>query len=652
MINRSWLKTVLLTALTLLAGLHLFRIFLPILVWYFGQYVSAYGLAAYALGVFLLTLLAPTIRRMLGGRGALALTVGGLALLRLAVQFTSRPAFELVLATLGIVLFSWFLPLIQQSARNRPGRGESPITAVAFPLAFILDTISRTLLLTYDLAWREALWAKGLVLLGTVLILWLLWDELNNIRPMQPVDEPTFIRVWPLIGLGPFIYIALAIAHNPSALAAGSGLSDANTHLLVNLLAVGGALICAITATTPKYSSLLAGGVGLLLPLANLARLQGWLPSWLAWIIVGLTAWAALGWILNGTARRERLAPASATEEAPTSPSQPPSQWRSTLAVFLGLLVLLVVVFLTQQYDLAQAGTFAALVLGVSGWWAASHGERISAAASRPSMLVLAAAGAAGLLFGGVWSLVKLTDPAPVEVSSASGPLRVMTYNIHQGLDATMQLSLEALAQTIAAENPDIVALNEVNRGRSSNGFIDTLLYLSRALNMPYVFGANSSDGQYGNAVLSRYPIEAWSNTHYDVNTTEVRGLLHARVLTAPNQRLNVFATHLDHIGSANHARTAQTAQALEIMKGQPRSLFLGDLNAVPDTPEMQQIYAAGYIDALEAAGRADAYTFWDAAPSRRIDYIFATPDLDLRDAWTVESRSSDHLPVMGILEP
>jgi endonuclease/exonuclease/phosphatase (EEP) superfamily protein YafD len=47
-----------------------------------------------------------------------------------------------------------------------------------------------------------------------------------------------------------------------------------------------------------------------------------------------------------------------------------------------------------------------------------------------------------------------------------------------------------------------------------------------------------------------------------------------------------------------------------------------------------------------------DAFTFWEPVPSRRIDFVWLTPDLALIRAWVVPSRASDHLPVLVEVEP
>ncbi|MBU0490553.1 MAG: endonuclease/exonuclease/phosphatase family protein [Chloroflexi bacterium] len=203
------------------------------------------------------------------------------------------------------------------------------------------------------------------------------------------------------------------------------------------------------------------------------------------------------------------------------------------------------------------------------------------------------------------------------------------------------------------------MALNEVSRARAFNGFVDTLPLLSRRTGLPYVFGANYADGQYGNAVLSRYPILAWDNTPYQYNTTEVRGLLRV-VVAAPGGPITFYATHLDHTGGPHRARAAQVAEILAQWNHTPCAVLLGDLNARPDQPELRPIHDAGFVDVLAATGLGQACTIWGPSltPGRRIDYIFLTPDLALHrtlcvgQVWVVETHASDHLPVLTEVGP
>lgn len=634
--NRSRIRSVLLTTLTLLFGLHVLRVFLPALIWYLGRYLSAEQRIFYALLAFALTLLAPLVRGRLGERGTVALTVAGLALVRMAIQLLHPPLADLVLATAGLGLWGWFLTSWQQSPRNRPGEDDVPALVLAFPLALLLDNGIRSLLWSYDLAWRRD-WGATLVVAGLVgLVLTLLWSEWRDHSSTEAAQEPALSRLWPLLGLGPWLYLALAVNHNPAAWVASTGWDDAPVYRLVNLFTGLGVfpymLAVGWSVRWRWLGALLSGG---LLVSALSLLVAGVGPDWLWHGLAALTTWAALGWVLAGTAR--------------TGPLRP-GLWRSSAVLFVGLATMLAIAVWVTVYSLLWMTPVAGAVLALAATWAARAETRYGSDAVGTGLEWLSTMAVLVLL---VVQFLLLQSRAPQIIATlpAGRPLRVMAYNIHQGVSADMRMDLEAIADVIARENPDVVVLNEVNRARVTSGFVDTLPFISRRLGMRYVFGANYRDGQYGNALLSRYPILAWANTHYAHNTTELRGLLRV-VIAAPGGPITFYATHLDHLSGPGHARAAQVAEALATWGGEPRAVLLGDLNATAEAPELDPIYEAGFVDVLAAAGQDDAFTFWDPVPGRRIDFIFSTPDLSPGRAWTVPSRASDHLPVLAEVGP
>ena len=88
--------------------------------------------------------------------------------------------------------------------------------------------------------------------------------------------------------------------------------------------------------------------------------------------------------------------------------------------------------------------------------------------------------------------------------------LRVLTYNIHHGEAMDRKFDYERLANTISRLKPDVVALQEVDNQTKRASGVDQAAELGKRLKMNHVFGnaLYHSDGQYGEAVLSRFPLE------------------------------------------------------------------------------------------------------------------------------------------------
>jgi endonuclease/exonuclease/phosphatase family metal-dependent hydrolase len=178
--------------------------------------------------------------------------------------------------------------------------------------------------------------------------------------------------------------------------------------------------------------------------------------------------------------------------------------------------------------------------------------------------------------------LVTVLWPATPSVDIAGRPVRVMTFNIDQGLTLG-QLDLEDLARQIESAGPDVIVLEEVGRGWSVSGMTDGAEWFSRRLRMPYVWSP-AADGQFGNAVFSRLPI-----TGSDVvalgkgNGTQARSAVFVH-LDVAGEDLLVIGTHLMN-GSQppmHQSRAEAYATILERWGGAPNAVFLGDLNTYP----------------------------------------------------------------------
>ena len=75
------------------------------------------------------------------------------------------------------------------------------------------------------------------------------------------------------------------------------------------------------------------------------------------------------------------------------------------------------------------------------------------------------------------------------------------------------------------------------------------------------------------------------------------------------------------------------------------RAVVAGDLNALPDTPELRLLEGAGFRDLVRDDG-ADQPTSPATAPRNRVDYAWGI-GVTGSQAHTVASNASDHRPVV-----
>lgn len=234
--------------------------------------------------------------------------------------------------------------------------------------------------------------------------------------------------------------------------------------------------------------------------------------------------------------------------------------------------------------------------------------------------------------------------------SNDLSPFRVMTYNIHHGEGVDGKFDLERIAGLIKAEQADVVALQEVDRGVARTKKMDLPAELSRLTGMTCLFSNNFhyQGGEYGNALLTRFPVVSQTNLHYRMlHTNEQRGSLLAQ-LSVGRRNLVVVSTHLD-FRPAHEERLENIRQMKEWLRsfGATPIIICGDFNATPGSPTHQAMKEE-FKDAWNEISKEPGYTFSSKEPRKRIDYVFfrGAQLIPVR-AWSPSSEASDHLPLV-----
>lgn len=229
-----------------------------------------------------------------------------------------------------------------------------------------------------------------------------------------------------------------------------------------------------------------------------------------------------------------------------------------------------------------------------------------------------------------------------------------MTYNIHVGIGMDKKLDLRRIADVINQEKPDLVGLQEVDRGVQRTGRIDEIAELSKLTRMDYAFAFNLAyqGGQYGVAILSRFSIRATEHRLYkNLREAERRGFIRAEV-KIHGRIVNFVTTHLDY--QHDDGRLFEAQQMLAALKDVNGPLIVvGDFNDEP-TGETYKLMRQQFDDAwIPGRGSGTGFTYPTDKPAKRIDYIFmrSADPIKSRRAWIVNSLASDHLPVVADLE-
>ncbi|MGH2561491.1 MAG: endonuclease/exonuclease/phosphatase family protein [Thermomicrobiales bacterium] len=594
------------------------RVFLSYMVFVIDQSERA-TLGWIALGVVLAFGLAFIPVRLFGTKRAIFLASGGLVLFRVVLQFWEMPEARLWLGAAAVICWGWLMPPLLMRDRT------AAATGVGAGLA--LDLAIRIAFLSVDLPWMPTATRDGVtILLGLALV---------------------------------FALARVAVATLPEASTAGYrgaiALSAVGPGLAVYHLTTGNLGLAQVKTdfSFPWASALLAAGVaiGLSVPWyfgadklgerALFARLTvALLTAGGLWLFWHETALSSAG-LVAGVAGVTILLSAILGGSGEVRDGRGAGSF--TLWLTVGMILhtgMLFAYFSLTGEPLLVAVAVGLLVVGALAPVRRPRGTpvHIPQIAAQP----VAVAGIV-LLAACVWQFVSWSEAEPG--SPLGSNVTAMTYNIQTGFSVDNDWSLEATARTIEAQDPDVVVLQEVSRGWLVTSGVDEVLWLSDRLDMPFVFGASAGDGLWGNAILSRAPIDSSAVHQYGTTENLERGAIEVELRTEAGS-LWVFGTHLDNPSGAGEVRLRQTNRLIGFAEDRSPALIAGDFNALPESDVIAAFAAAGFVDPGLVLG-PEAFT---SQNGNRIDYILVTPDITVREVRIPDVWTSDHKPVAADL--
>ena len=220
--------------------------------------------------------------------------------------------------------------------------------------------------------------------------------------------------------------------------------------------------------------------------------------------------------------------------------------------------------------------------------------------------------------------------------------LQVATYNIHRGFGRDGRYEPQRVLQVLQELDADIIALQEVDVVRP--GTLQILPWLAARMNLTAVAGTvqSSPKGDYGNALLTRFPIKEVRRWDLSVGGHEPRGVLDIE-LNWNGRSIRVLNTHL---GLWPRERSQQVQRLLELLDVRPHdlTLLMGDLNEWHVRGKLLQGLRRMF------GSPAAPVTFPARWPLLALDRIWVAPAsalVTIQAHRTILSRiASDHLPV------
>lgn len=255
-------------------------------------------------------------------------------------------------------------------------------------------------------------------------------------------------------------------------------------------------------------------------------------------------------------------------------------------------------------------------------------------------------------------SLKELDATRPAE--SRPNRLKVITYNIHSCINMDGRVNPDRTADVIAALDPDIIAIQEVDVGCRRTHFLDQGRHLADRLDMSCSFFPVLKNGSahYGLAILSRLPFSSLRFGRFtrDSNSPalESRGIMSAEMKTAWGT-IQVLNTHL---GLDARERRQQVYAILSpewiagaIKKDQPL-IVCGDFNAGSRSFVYRKMSSqVRDVQTLISQKKYPKATFYSRFPVLRLDHIFVSRHFRCHRVQVPNDNEtrmvSDHLPVV-----
>jgi endonuclease/exonuclease/phosphatase family metal-dependent hydrolase len=232
----------------------------------------------------------------------------------------------------------------------------------------------------------------------------------------------------------------------------------------------------------------------------------------------------------------------------------------------------------------------------------------------------------------------------------AAETFRVMTYNIHHGEGLDHRVDLPRIAALIKREKADIVALQEVDKGVTRTDRRDLTAELAKLTGFTGVFSNNFhfEGGEYGNAILARFPVLTRTNVHYQMlRPNEQRGVLGVTV-DIHGKHLFLMDTHVDfHPPETERLNNVAELKQLADAHHDLPVIICGDFNSTPQTATYKAM-SETFNDAWLSVSKDPGFSFPANHPDRRIDYQWVSHGAAVPvKAWVPVTEASDHRPVM-----
>lgn len=223
-----------------------------------------------------------------------------------------------------------------------------------------------------------------------------------------------------------------------------------------------------------------------------------------------------------------------------------------------------------------------------------------------------------------------------IYASTTGDSLRIMSYNIRNGIGMDSKQDYERIAALISKVSPDVIALQELDSMTYRSNKTYLLEKIAQRVDMNYVYGAaiDYGGGKYGIGVMSREkPLK--------IKNIPLPGREEARTLLVVEFKNYIFLA--THFSLTSLDQLASIDIIMKEIKDTKKPVFMaGDMNSTPSSPT--QITIQKHFEVYTDCN-------WKTCNSQCIDYIYGYKNnkttFSLINKVLVEDyMASDHCPI------
>ena len=229
--------------------------------------------------------------------------------------------------------------------------------------------------------------------------------------------------------------------------------------------------------------------------------------------------------------------------------------------------------------------------------------------------------------------------------------MKILQWNIQYKED------INSIAKELRKINADVVCVQELSffdDDRTSVNVLDEIY--------PYVYYEIADtflDGRSQcNAILSKYPFISKSKSYVqepemDKNDYSKEGRIYLEVfINYGNKIYNIGTTHLSytHRFEETELKDKEVNKLIDIIKNKNNYIFTGDLNTIKTSKYINEI--SKYYNYHETTNT------WTTKPfsyngfvanelDYKLDYVFTSNDINVKNIEVVNTEYSDHLPIL-----